>query len=99
VAFVGASEHFNLIGESRTGTYTTLVHFQTRHVNVQAQETFNPEKNKKKQKSTSLVEVHLLFDLLIEFYQLVSLYDTEIRGGYKRRVEYIRKEPGGLGPV
>lgn len=96
MTFVSASKHFNLIGESWTGTSITLVHFQTRHVNVQAQETFNPEK---KQKSTSLVEAHLLFNLLIEFYQLVSLYDTKIRGDYKRRVEYIRKKPGGLGPV
>ena len=53
----------------------------------------------KKQKSASLVEVHLLFDLLREVYQLVSLYDTKITGGYKTRVENIRKEPGGLWPL
>jgi hypothetical protein len=53
----------------------------------------------KKQKSALLAEVLLLFDLLIEFYQLVSLYGTKIGVGYKRRIENIRKDPGGLGPV
>lgn len=44
VALVGTPECMNLIGESWTGTYITLVHLQARNVNVHAQETLHPEK-------------------------------------------------------
>jgi hypothetical protein len=51
----------------------------------------------KKQKSVSLVEVHLLFDLLIEFYQLVSLYDTKITGVYKNGVRTSERSQEAYG--